>query len=176
MQLLEEAGLGGFNTNAVAKAAGVNIGTLYHYFPDKTALLAEMFVRSESRRVEYFSSRVADLEFAHDLREWVNDTVGALMKMRSATPGATALRNAIRVVPELLDLGVQQDARSASALAVAIRTRYPHVTKARAEAVSQLIMDSGVAALDRVGAGAGNARTVQRELTEMVTAYLSSLE
>jgi AcrR family transcriptional regulator len=38
-QLLESAGERGFNTNAVAERAGVSIGTLYRYFPDKQSIL-----------------------------------------------------------------------------------------------------------------------------------------
>ena len=39
-QVLEQGGAAGFNTNAVAERAGVSIGTLYQYFPDKQAILA----------------------------------------------------------------------------------------------------------------------------------------
>ena len=38
-QILERDGAAGFNTNVVAERAGVSIGTLYQYFPDKTAIL-----------------------------------------------------------------------------------------------------------------------------------------
>lgn len=38
-QLLERSGLEGFTTNAVAERAGVSIGTLYRYLPNKRALL-----------------------------------------------------------------------------------------------------------------------------------------
>jgi AcrR family transcriptional regulator len=41
-QVLEARGESGFNTNAVAERAGVSIGTLYRYFPDKQAILAEL--------------------------------------------------------------------------------------------------------------------------------------
>ncbi len=175
MQLLEETGLAGFNTNAVAQAAGINIGTLYHYFADKNALLTAMFARSERERTDVLTARLASLEDVDNLGEWVHETVAVLLKMRAKTPGATVLRNAVRVVPELYELGHEQDERSALALAAALRVRYPNVTKARAEAVARMVIDAGVAALDRVGAGNGNARTVQRELTEMITAYISTL-
>ena len=41
-QLLEGAGERGFNTNAVAERAGVSIGTLYRYFPDKRSILTAL--------------------------------------------------------------------------------------------------------------------------------------
>jgi AcrR family transcriptional regulator len=46
-RILEEGGLGAFNTNAVAARAGVSIGSLYQYFPGKDAILA-CLVRREA--------------------------------------------------------------------------------------------------------------------------------
>jgi AcrR family transcriptional regulator len=38
-RILEDEGMAGFNTNAVAERAGVSIGSLYQYFPSKDAIL-----------------------------------------------------------------------------------------------------------------------------------------
>lgn len=175
MNLLESEGIAGFNTNAVAKVAGVNVGTLYHYFSDKNSLLAEMFLRSESERVDYLSKRLESFGSAQDLYRWIHETLGALMKMRWSTPGATNLRNAVRVLPNLQTLGEEQDERSARALSEALRARYPDISKTRADAAGRMLIDIGVSALDKVGAGNGQWRTVQRELAEMMTAYLQTL-
>ncbi|QJD88764.1 TetR/AcrR family transcriptional regulator [Duganella dendranthematis] len=47
--VLEEAGLAGFNTNAVARRAGASIGTLYQYFPSKDALTLALLMREEAK-------------------------------------------------------------------------------------------------------------------------------
>ncbi|HEY4941773.1 MAG TPA: helix-turn-helix domain-containing protein [Rhizomicrobium sp.] len=39
VQVLQRSGAGGLNTNSVAERAGVSVGTLYQYFPDKEAIL-----------------------------------------------------------------------------------------------------------------------------------------
>lgn len=44
--ILEEHGLAGFNTNAVAERAGVSIGSLYQYFPSKDAILVALMEQS----------------------------------------------------------------------------------------------------------------------------------
>jgi AcrR family transcriptional regulator len=51
-RILEEQGHGGFTTNAVAELAGVSIGTLYQYFPDKDALLGALIGRKTAGLVE----------------------------------------------------------------------------------------------------------------------------
>jgi AcrR family transcriptional regulator len=48
-QVLETEGFEGFNTNAVARRAGVSIGSLYQYFPGKDALTVALIHRETAR-------------------------------------------------------------------------------------------------------------------------------
>ncbi len=41
-EVLSRAGLEGFNTNSIAKRAGVSVGSLYQYFPRKEAILTAL--------------------------------------------------------------------------------------------------------------------------------------
>ncbi len=47
-RILEDDGHRGFTTNAVAERAGVSIGTLYQYFPNKDALVGALIGRETS--------------------------------------------------------------------------------------------------------------------------------
>ncbi len=47
-RILEREGLEAFNTNAIARQAGVSVGSLYQYFPGKDAVMAAL-IRRESQ-------------------------------------------------------------------------------------------------------------------------------
>lgn len=88
-RILEGRGHDGFNTNAVAELAGVSIGTLYQYFPDRNSILGALISRETS-------ALVADVEAA-----------AALAAGREALDGAilAAVRHQIRrpALARLLD-------------------------------------------------------------------------
>jgi AcrR family transcriptional regulator len=45
--ILEKHGIEGYTTNAIAERAGASIGSLYQYFPNKTALTRALIAREE---------------------------------------------------------------------------------------------------------------------------------
>jgi AcrR family transcriptional regulator len=48
-RILETDGLRGFNTNAIAAKAGVSVGSLYQYFPNKDAIVLALIGNYEER-------------------------------------------------------------------------------------------------------------------------------
>ena len=58
-RVLAQHALGGFHTNCVAAAAGVSIGSLYQYFPNKAALVAALIERKQQALADAAEARVA---------------------------------------------------------------------------------------------------------------------
>lgn len=50
-RIVASQGLAAFNTNAVAERAGVSIGSLYQYYPNKNALMAALIQRQQEAQL-----------------------------------------------------------------------------------------------------------------------------
>jgi AcrR family transcriptional regulator len=63
--ILTVAGLSGFNTNRVAEVAGVSIGSLYQYYPNKGALLTALIVAEHDAFLLEFDALMRSLGAAN---------------------------------------------------------------------------------------------------------------
>ena len=73
--ILSQDGLEGFTTNRVAERAGVNIASLYQYFPNKDAILGELQARHIAAPLEGYSQlldRLRDLPLEAAVRTIVD--------------------------------------------------------------------------------------------------------
>lgn len=76
-RILEKEGLGGLTTNAVAAKAGVSIGTLYQYFPNKAAILDALADREMADMSARVMAVMADPSIA-TTQDRVTAVVGAV--------------------------------------------------------------------------------------------------
>jgi len=83
-QVLARKGWAGFNTNEVAATAGVSIGSIYQYFPNKLALL-------DAIRLRHFDQALKVLDAAHKpdtgLRTRISGLVDGLIASHNQCPG-----------------------------------------------------------------------------------------
>lgn len=86
-RILEERGLEGYTTNAVADRAGVSIGSLYQYFPGKEALTATLIRRETARLV----AEVAEAEALADWRSAVRAMIAAAVAHQMRRPALAVL-------------------------------------------------------------------------------------
>jgi len=96
-QVLEQHGLEGFNTNAIAQRAGVGIGSLYQYFPGKDALTLALMRRDDERFDEEASMALAEPTGLDALKSFV----GACVRQQLLRPNLARLLDIEQARPEL---------------------------------------------------------------------------
>jgi len=85
-RIIEDEGLAALSTNRVAEVAGVSIGSLYQYFPNKEALIAEVRTRFGARfetAMLELLGRLPGLELREAIRAWVT----TLVELHAESPG-----------------------------------------------------------------------------------------
>ena len=90
-EILDEAGYDGLSTTRIAQRAGVAIGSVYQFFPDKRAVVQALALRN----LELFGDRVSH-RFEHGGHAHWSDAVGAVIEvfvdMHRTVPGFRVLR------------------------------------------------------------------------------------
>ena len=115
--LLEEVGQDDLTTILVAKRAEMSVGTLYHYFPNKYAILyalAEQWLGEIDKVLrELEGERIESLS----LKKFVDKTVERMLLAYTNQRGLLPLVQAMFGVPELKDLDNAHDELIISAMA-----------------------------------------------------------
>lgn len=108
-ELLEEVGQDDLTTILVAKRAGVSVGTLYHYFPNKYAIMyalaeqwvGEMDVALQALEVEPVEN--------YSVKRFVEGSVERMLAVYTNQQGLLPLVQAMYGVPELKELDLVHD-------------------------------------------------------------------
>lgn len=115
-RVLETAGPAGFNTNAVARRAGVSVGSLYQYFPGKQALIAELSRRNADaalRGLAEAAERTAGRPLVERLRAFVRFAI----TQQGARPRLSRILDQLEA-----DLPLDSDARGTAPAILAVLT------------------------------------------------------
>ena len=89
VRLLREGGLAQANTNRIAEVAGVSVGSLYQYFPNKQSLAAALLERHLLQARELLAAKLKAVR-SQPLEEAVRALIRALLDFYLADPHVTA--------------------------------------------------------------------------------------
>ncbi|MEO1554242.1 MAG: TetR/AcrR family transcriptional regulator [Pseudomonadota bacterium] len=124
-QLLARADIEQISTNHIAKRAGVSIGTLYQYFPNKTAIFIAIANRDIDHRVKLVAQAIAESGnglAGASIRDLIRAFIktfsnashnAALIRVLMATRASAEARTLpVDVIAQLLATSTQQSAQS----------------------------------------------------------------
>lgn len=173
-RLIDELGLEGVNTNTIAKAAGVNIATLYQYFPNKRAVLLALFQRQAERRVSRAQALLAGIGRSPDWPARIDAFVDGLAHLRAELPGTAALMQAMRVDPELREYNLRAG-DAASAMLAEELIEAGRLNREDARIVARCVLEANATLIDvwQQAFGGRNARLLG-EVKQLLRSYLAA--
>lgn len=101
-ELIDEVGYDGLSTTLLAERAGVAIGSVYQFFPDKRAIVQALTLRN----VEAYMARLADRIPAGELTDWwdgVDAAIEEYIELHRTVPGFRTLHFGDVVDVHLID-------------------------------------------------------------------------
>lgn len=175
--LFAEVGYEATTTNAIAERAGVSIGSLYRYFPDRKALLGALADR-HLRKVRGLHDRVFTPDVVYlPLPVLLDRLIDPFVELHTECPAFAHLLLGADTSADIADATCALDGEIVDRLAGLFRQLAPGLDAARARLVASVSKSNVKALMSSVAAEpdpAGRAALVA-ETKKMLLAYLQSV-
>ena len=173
VQVLLKQGGSGLTTTRVAHRAGVSVGTLYQYFPNKSALLQALLKRHLEGTATAVETACESLRGA-SLGAMADGITSAFLKAKFRDIETSVSLYAISDDVEGKRIAAGMRVRITRAMAALFQTASPHAVVEPSVVAATLLSAMAGASRDllEAGAGRGAMTTLERELTRMARAYL----
>ncbi len=140
-ELVDTVGPQAVTTNAIARAAGVPIGSVYQFFPNKEAIFHALLEQQIDALDARFAPVIeAGLEGA-DLEKLVDRAVDELCDAYLELPGLAVLVGTVRASPDFDETYALNNAKLGSWIAELLPRRLPDMTRARARVVATVLVE-----------------------------------
>jgi len=169
-QLLEREGVAALTTNRVAEQAGVSIGTLYQYFPNKFALAAAIFERHGRSYQAMFAAAVTEHHTPYDIIRAVGES---LLDMFAQHPNIHKSLRQLRSAAEVHErIDAMLDAMIDTMTRVLVATRHLPAERARDIAFVLVHGADGIANAIATSSDREQGRRVIQVFAEMASSLL----
>jgi AcrR family transcriptional regulator len=140
LAILDEEGWDGLSTNAVAARAGLTVPTVYSYFPDKYAIVHELFERYEHDRRESLGPALRAAAERGDWEGALRSALTGAAEMRMHYRGGLALRQAMIAVPDLRRFEEASSSRAVAAFSGLLRAWEPRLAPEDADRAAEVVV------------------------------------
>jgi AcrR family transcriptional regulator len=173
IQVLLSAGKERLTTTKVALRAGVSVGTLYQYFPNKSALL-KAALRRHLDEVTEATERACREQTGNTLQEMATALINAFLEAKLRDAKASVALYSVSSDVEAAEILQQMGARSNKAIVAMLESAREPLTKDPQLVASMLQGAMGGVSRRLLESGAPEKlfESLRRELVSLVTAYL----
>jgi AcrR family transcriptional regulator len=179
-RIVETRGLEAVTTNAIAEEAGLPVGTIYQFFPNREAVLLALLARGLDALDARFAPLLGPEHDAEPLEQTVDAVVAALAAAYTDVPALAVLIQGLRLDPRFAEVADANNERIAGWLVELMLRQAPELPaeRRRAIATTAVVASDAVlmAWLRAVRAGAkARARALLDELRALLVAYLGGI-
>ena len=173
--LLDEMGFDRVTTNMVAERAGVNIASLYAYFPNKYALLHSLAIRLAERQVAQIRAYIDRIGRDVPWQVASDGIVDAMLVASRNEPGFAALQHALMAIPELRAVYRQSNDALVDAMDRFLRRYGVELPRERVALIEMSLGETSAILFDlAVSRGGGVDHAVIDELKRLHRGYLGT--
>lgn len=146
-ELIAETGSDAVRMTEVAERAGVPIGSLYQYFPDKPAILRTLAMRVMERVRDGLKQSLRDVQDSKDALSRVDATLAGYYELFLTEPVTRDIWSATQSDKTLQELDIEDSRQNAEIFSSALSHLVPEREHERLEAASFLLMQLSGAAV-----------------------------
>lgn len=145
--LIAEQGSDALRMGEVAERAGVSIGSLYQFFPDKRAIIRTLAERYTTEGQACISAALAGVGDAEGLSQAFSDLVDLYYRLFLTEPVMRDIWSGTQADKALRQLELQDSRANAAPLAAVLKRLRPHADPAVLKSTAFLVWQMGEAAM-----------------------------
>jgi AcrR family transcriptional regulator len=174
--LIERDGVERATTRRIALAAGVSIGAVYEYFPNKESIVVHLGTNWLRRVREIVEALHPSRSAIPDLLGYVNRTLDDVARLYRDQPGLLAVVRLIGAIPELREADRAHDAAVIASTTSALRHYAPDADPAEVQSAANCMIIIGHGVLSEcLVAELGDATRLLRMLRVAIYALVTPL-
>lgn len=145
--LIASRGSDAMKMSEVAQRAGISIGSLYQYFPDKRAIVRALAGRTHAQSRACITAALRDVRDLDGLQAAFAELVDQYYALFLATPVMRDIWSGTQSDPELRTLELNESRACAALLGDILARLHPAVPRQRIDATALLVWQLGEAAM-----------------------------
>jgi AcrR family transcriptional regulator len=175
--LFSEVGYGAVTTNAIAERAGISIGSLYRYFPDKEAIMRALTKRYFDRMRELYDEVFTPDAVYLPLRVLLDRLIDPFVELHYAYPGFKAILFGADVSDDIAAAAAELEEMTLKRIEDFVRISAPHLEEERVRIVALLCKASvkSVLSLLEQSSDEKTREQVISEVKRMLQSYLEPI-